>query len=245
MALTFYWRPASTTLDGTDDYTAGDSTATASGAPSITANGLETTDASDWYYFDPTSIASTSVGAAAFVIQFPVAVPGSGYDFGIRFIDAGGTNYLAVRTAGATTGFSFRSANAGATNTTTTSGVTVSSATDIGIVIRWDFPNDLMRIEAYSTDGTPLGTAGEDSAADTSTFQPSGSFATYGFQIGNMSSQTNVCYIKNIFVADDYNEPLEDFLDITSYTQYAPAPDPGGDLLLPQFYQRTNTLLRM
>ena len=61
-----------------------------------------------------------------------------------------------------------------------------------------------------------------------------------------MSSQTNVCYIKNVFVADDYNEPLEGFLDITSYTQYASAPDPGGDLLpRPQFYQRTNTLLRM
>jgi hypothetical protein len=60
-----------------------------------------------------------------------------------------------------------------------------------------------------------------------------------------MSSQTNVCYIKNIFVADDYNEPLEDYLGITSYTEYGPPPDPGGAYLMPQFYQRTNTLLRM
>ena len=32
MALRFFWRCESTTLDGTDDYSAGDTTATANGA---------------------------------------------------------------------------------------------------------------------------------------------------------------------------------------------------------------------
>jgi hypothetical protein len=245
MALTFFWRAAGETLDGTDDYSAGDTTATVAGTAAIGSNGIEAVDAADYYYLNPTSIAATAEGAAAFSIQFPSAVPASGYDFGIRFRDSGGTNYMGSRTAGSSTGFAFRSAKAGATNTTTTSGVTISIATWYSVVLRWDFVGDLMRIEVYDASGNLLGTPGEDTASDTSDYEPTGPYSSSGFQIGNISSQNIACYLRNIFVADDYAEPLEDFLNITSYTQYGVTPPAGGDLVLPQFYQRPNTLLRM
>jgi hypothetical protein len=225
MALTFFWRCEATTLAG-DDYSAGDTTATASGTPTIAAggarvgtNGIVTTDASDWYYFDPTSIAATDVGSAAFSIQFPSSVPGSGYDYGISIIDAGGTNYLKTRTAGAASGFGFRSAKAGVTNTVSTTGITIDAATWYGVVIRWDFPNDLMRIEVYDAAGSLLGYA-EDSASDTSDYEPTGPFASFGLRIGNLSTQTNVVYIDNVFVSDAYAEPLQNNLTITAYSSY-------------------------
>ena len=49
-----------------------------------------------------------------------------------------------------------------------------------------------------------------------------------------ISGFTVTAHIDNVFIADAYDEPLEDYLDITSYTEYggAAASAPKRSLLL-------------
>lgn len=230
MALRFFWTCESTTLSTGVDYSVGDTTATASGAPAISAtgakvgtNGISTTDGLDYYTFSTsgTAIALPGEGAIGLWIQYPSSVPGAGYDYGVIVKGSNASDYISIQTA--TSGnFRIRLSNSTGptTDTITTASVNAQAGTWYFVVVRWDFANTKARAEVYTGSSTTVeGTAGEDLAL-TAAAQPAD--LSGSMQIGNNSSQLNVVYIDNVFVSDDYDEPLHlygnrDITDIDDY----------------------------
>jgi hypothetical protein len=249
VALTFFWRCEGTTLDGTDDYSAGDTTATAANSATINAAAalygpsgvLTAASATSRYGFDPTSIVNKAVGSAAFSFRFPSSFPGSGFSFGTRIENASASDTMGTEIS--STYARLRVAKSGVGSIYATATYALVANTIYGCVYRWDFANDKIACELYSAAGALLASS-EYTDAAVSTYEID-ALTTYGLRVGNSSGTgTVIMHVDNVFVADAYDEALQDFLTITSYTEYAPAPS-GGDLVLPQFYQRTNTLLRM
>src|SRR5688500_7419965 len=105
MALNFFWRCEGTTLDGTHDFSAGDTTATATNTPAISAtaakigsNGALFDSGSDRYAFTPTSIISTTAGAVGFWLQFPTAFPASGGAYVFYSQGTNSNDYIRIET---------------------------------------------------------------------------------------------------------------------------------------------------
>jgi len=248
MALTFFWRCEGTTLDGTHDYSGGDTSATAqNGSISLTTNanrvgtyGIETTAAVlTAYQFDPTdngiftnyTTPSSAVGSAAFSVQAPTALPQTTNVCGWMVRSATSTTDAFRVTYDDTHGFRFWIGNDSYGDVyVRTNSISLSTATWYGIVIRWDIPSDTMKIELYNAAGSLLssGTQQYDnsdtpSSYDLSLYVPGGSMSnTSGIRLGSVTgANTGNMYFDNFFFADAYDEPLENNLTITSYTNYS------------------------
>lgn len=222
--LTFFWRCEGTTLDGTDDFTVGDNTATATGTADATAmrvgtNGCLVDAISEDFRFDnsTTPIVPVAEGSMGFWLQFPSALPGDGSQIYTARAAAAATDALQIRYDVAND-LDWRIANtaAGAIVLPTTGGQ-VTTGTWYFIIVRWDDAANDRRIEIYNTSMSLIDSA-EDLATD---FTPPGTLNHTSFpRMGDISAQDVDIYFDNVFISDNYSEPIEDNATITSFTQY-------------------------
>lgn len=217
MALTFFWRCEGTTLDGTHDFTAGDNTATLNGGAEISAaaaligsNGLNCPTADDYAIFSPASIISVGAGAVAF--SFRTSTWNA--DKWIFFTTGTApSDFLAIALNG-TDEIQARHRVAGGSDVTiVTTAANLVVDTVYRVVCRWDTTADDFRLEVYNSSNVLIEaveslSTGIDNWADVLTFN-----------VGAANTGAGV-HIDNVFIADAYDEALENFLSITSYTQY-------------------------
>ena len=226
MALTFFWRCESTTLDATHDFTAGDNVATASGGVSISAsaaktgsNGIATTDNLDFYLLDAAGIANIDQGAMGCWVQWKTAVPGAG-NHGIRLYDAANPTDQITLQSKASQEFGCQIEKTGGTSPAlTTTAVNAVINTWYFVLMRWHLSADKRRLEVYNSAGSLI-EAVEDLATDLSTATPT---VLDTIRIGNASSALNPEWYDLVFISNDYNEPIQNNLAITSYTAYVGA----------------------
>ncbi len=227
MALTFFWRfENSTTLDGTHDYSAGDTTATVNSAAAFqtattVVNGYsgDYPTASDYHSFASASIWSNAAGyinvfASAFYINTWVA--GSML---AQFWEAAATNNHVNVSMSGTSGSGNLNLqmriSGGATTNITLTGNNIALSTLYYYIVRLNRSTGVARIELYNSAGSLI-----DSAETTSI--PSADFPSTidTMLVGESAGGASDFYLDNFFVADTYAEPIEDNLSITSYTQY-------------------------
>lgn len=229
MALTFFWRCESETLDSTHDFSAGDDTASAFGtialdsaAARVGTNGILVSNTNTQYRFNPASIFDRLEGSAAF--SFRLTANPSGISSMLFVRGASFNDYLmlaAVNDFSAGSGtvrFVLRSTDTGGEEITVlATGNGLSLNTWYGGVIRWDQANSLLRVEIYDNSGT-LVASGERTEAFVA---PLDFNENAGFRIGEAAGSTMRLHIDNVFVSDSYDEPLQHNLTISSYTEYS------------------------
>ena len=235
MALTFFWRCEGTTLDGTHDYSAGDTSASATGSASISAtavrvgtNGVLFDGGSAAYYgFDPASIFSTAEGSAAFLFRltrsnggtlFAVYGTSASDKIVVQWLGNNGETTANIRLA-------IRKSTGSEGNIDTDSG-NLGPNVWYGCVIRWKTATTAMAIEIYTVGDSGTTITLVDSATGT---YGSGNIPVdlISFRVGETDGGANMDgHIDNVFVSNTYAEALETKLLITSYTEYA-----GGSIL--------------
>jgi len=223
--LTFFWRCEGTTLDGTHDYSAGDTTATldsgttiSSAQPMVGTNSLALSGTSDSAIFaiNSNDLISPSAGAIGFWVRIGTQSAGaelfSAWNLStpsnnIRvFMDASDASQLK---------FQYRSSAGDNNQVGTTIGLT--TGTWYFIVARWHYANSDIRLEIYDDTGTLLQYVEDLSSG----FVAGGPAGLDTLQIGtNTGANIGTTYFDNVFIADTYNAPLQHFSTITSYTQY-------------------------
>jgi hypothetical protein len=225
MALTFYWRCESGTLDGTHDYSAGDTTATNNNTPTYTTsarlvgstgNGLDiTTDARAM--FDAASIWTASQGAVGFWVQttdfsldssrkcFALTEASSGFPVRIYLTGAGsGSTDVTAYTNDARTGQA----------TIATSGVAMATGSKYFVTFQWNTSTNSRRVAVYNSSLTLI-----NANEDTST-----SFTVDGTPgqvwVGNSGSWRG--YFDNVFIGSAYGDATAFVTNaaIESYTSY-------------------------
>lgn len=226
MALKFFWRCEGTTLDGTHDYSAGDTTATLTSGAAINTdaarigtNGLDCPTIGDYASFAISSgdLISQSVGALAFSFRLVAFLPSNSL---FQAKNSANSSQITVQMIGTddATGreLQFRiRLHGGIDKSVGTTAANLALNTWYAVVCRWDEPANDMRIEVYDAAGSLI-TAVEDLA--TNFDQPTG---LDSLRIGEtLNFGSSDFHIDNVFIADTYAEPLENFLDITSYTEY-------------------------
>ncbi len=228
MALKLFWRCEAATLDGTHDFSAGDTVAdlTGSGVPPILdaaaarlgTNGLLTDDGPSYARMDAASIYST-VGCMAFWIQWKTTVPNTGLNAnGINITNNADTTQI-INLRAATSDELRIQIRGASTYFLTTSGITTAIDTWYFPVMRWDLPGDRVKLSIYNNSMTLI-TEVEDTSTDLSTFIPSGIDT---LRIGNSSSHADQTWLDNVMIGDAYDDPLQDYALFTSYTDLTPA----------------------
>lgn len=220
MALKFFWRCEGTTLDGTDDFTSGDNTATLNSAAAINTdavrigtNGLDCPTANDYAEFTVTSndLVSINGGAAAFSFRVTTWVNAAVI---FRAQGTAANDHVTVE-LGTTDELVMRHRVSATTNqTVTTTAANLTTGVWYGVVIRWDPATDDKRLEVYNDAGTLI-----EGVEDTSTaFGPQTDFIA--LRIGETTGQASDLHFDNVFIADTYAEDLQSNLTIASYTNY-------------------------
>lgn len=242
MALTFYWRCTSATLDATHDYSAGATTMTAAGAVSITGDGVTNTDGVDYYYCASAGIVSAAAGSLAFKLKQVSALAAVGFPIGAGIEQNAYTatdNWLFPRSVGTDElAIGFRKAGS-ALQTLATTTLNWVADTEYFVVISWDFANDKRRVRVYSEAGSLLQEV-EDTTTDLSAFEPA---SIDRFFVGQRGSSPVVCNVKNVFCGSAYDDADAFYSnrDITSFTQYGSA----AATVWPQYHTRHQPLLRL
>ena len=225
MALTFFWRCEGATLTAGVDYSAGDTTATAANSATIDAaaarygtNGVLTAaTATSRYGFDPTSIVNKAVGAVGFSFRFPSSLPPAANSYGVRIENAAASDTLGTEIS--STYVRLRATKNGVGSAYATATYSPSTATWYGVVFRWDFANDRMACELYDASGNLLA-SGENTGATVSDYEID-ALTTYGLRVGNSTGAgTIVMHVDNVFVADAYDEPIQNNFGISDIDDY-------------------------
>lgn len=243
MSLTLFWRCEGTTLSGTDDYTAGDTTASLINSSSITTvaarvgtNGLlKPSGFSGGATFSPSgiypgNISSPSDGVGVIACSFKCvgsvsATANSGTSGYMRFRNSTSTNFIYLGLANTTNVCMRISGSGGSKDIETTGGVLTADAW-FGVVGRFDFNNDKARIELYNSSGTLIDSA-QSIGTDLSTYVLSD---VNILNCGGFSSGAPDMYFDNFFVGNTYDEPVQNAFTISSYTAYAsPVITDAGD----------------
>lgn len=224
MALTFYWRCEGTTLDGTHDYSVGDTTATLVGGAAINStaglfgtNGLECPTNGDYAEFSISSHDLLRPAEGSIALGFRIVTwlagctlfrtQGTAANDHIR-IEMSGTDEIAVFCRNSGTG----------TTTITSTDWNLSTSTTYFIIVRWHDTNNVFRAECYNSDGSARGTPVEFTSAFSTPVDLT--VIRWG---ENVAFGTVNFHLDNLFCADTYAETLENNLTITSYTQYGGA----------------------
>lgn len=235
-APTFFWRAEGTTLDGTHDYSdggTGDQTASIVSAAAINTdavrigtNGLDLPTSGDRAEFDVAAhdLISPAAGAIAFSFRITTWVNG------FTLVNVSGTDGVDQITVGLVDDddILFRIRNSGGTNVTIqTAGAGLTTGTWYAALPRWDQAANDRRIEIFNASGALI-----SSAEDLSTAYDQPTDLTT-VRWGDVSGSAGDVHMDNMFIADAYAEPLEDYLDITSYTEYGA----GGSSVVPIIMQ--------
>ena len=231
MALTFFWRCETETLDGTHDYSAGDTTASGNAsvalsgtAAKVGSNGILVNAASKRYSFDPASIITPAGGCFGHWFNIQSSLTTGGQCFYCRGTNSNDHVALETVSNGQRVLLKLRHSTNGAVTLSTSSG-TVTSEMSTGswyfIVGRWDIASDYRRIEVYDSTLTLI-QHHTDTGTDLSSYQPV-DFIAGGLRFGDATGWggSTTAYIDNIFIASNYDEAIESKANITSYTEYA------------------------
>lgn len=230
MAITFYWRCEGTTFNATHDYSAGDSTPTSLGSPSIAAgaakvgsNGISCpVSATSHYAFDAASILGM-VGSAGYWFKAVTANPASPSVLGFQVVGTDTANLISVLVSG-TDEIQFRNAlSGGSASNLISSAADLAPDTWYGIIIRWDFTtpsSSSKKLEVYDSAGSLIsGLPSELTGANLSASVPA-ELAT--IQCGRHSSGSAVVqYSDNFIIGSGYNDVTAAMLAYDSYTDFA------------------------
>lgn len=236
MPLKFFWRCEGTTLDATHDFTAGDTTAALNSAAAINTdaakigtNGLDIPSSADSAQF--------AVSAADLIDMNEFAI-----GFWLRLVDfTDGANVVKIDNS-ASSNMHFRVNQTGADTATGreldfrlrfTGGSNIGFATAsadlqlnewVFVVFRCDAALNDRRFEIYNNDLT-LRTANDDLTTDWDV-----ATGINQLKIGDIGGTTTDYHIDNFFIADAYDEPLQDNANITSFTEYGAGSGETGDV---------------
>lgn len=234
MSLTFFSRCEGATLDGTHDYSAGDTTWTLNSAAEFSAtgqhigtNGLYTPSGDDYGILDATSIVSRLAGTVAFWLRFDT------YGGGTVVFDAVGTNagadYIRLSTNWSN-GFECRHrSSVGNNQAISTSSISVTGATRYFVQLHWSAALDSLKLEIYNSSGTLI-----ESVENTSAGLGAAPADIINVHLGTKDGGGRVS-IDNVFFGSAYDDDFLAQRDITSYTEYggvASAPSKSLGLLL-------------
>lgn len=229
MSLTFFHRMEQQDLDGTDDFSAGDTTGAHNGSPlydtaavRIGTNGLLVDgNTGDRTTFAAASIISPTLGAVAFWFQFPTAFPTSG---SAQFFYAAGTNandYIRIESVsgGGASNRALRLStrnNGGATENVTLDDNELTSGAWYFVVIQWDSATPARLISVYDTSGTLL-----DSVSSAVAWTAPADLINIHF--GDLTGATGTIWIDNAFIGSAYadGDTFVTNREITSYTAYS------------------------
>lgn len=238
MAITFFWRCESTTLDGTDDYSAGDTTATAVNSPAISATQayrgtysvLKGSTVGGGYNFNPSSIfpgnvnsPSTAVGSFGFAMYWDTDVYDTYGSSLFRFRGTDANDMLGIYTAATGTtsaqNIILRTRNAtGGLYEITTTGAAITPGNWFRIIGRFDYPNDDLRIEVWNEAGT-LVDSEESLTTDLSTYIPAEVANLLVVGTGPTTSGGDA-YFDNFIVSDEYNGVTPAMMQYSSYQDF-------------------------
>lgn len=246
MALKFYYRfENSGTLDGTHDYSAGDTTATNNGSPTfdgttfkIGAYAGSYPSASAQHRFDPASILASGgpAGASAGAVGFWFyTTSGRSTDRDLFFFvrgSASSNDCIAVRCGGSNTlKLHIRNATNGAAELA--HGSAISDNAWYFVVVAWDSVTNSRRISLYDAAGAEVGSTVTDTTTNFTNNLPAN--LTSRFQFGDNTGSGPFGYVDNAFIGDAYAD-ADTFVankNITSYTSYSgvvpPAITDAGD----------------
>lgn len=229
MSLTFYWRCEGTTLDETHDFSAGDATAGDLGFPAsidnaaaiVGSNGILCDGQFDTFIFDSTDLfPDPSRGAIGFWVRWPttVAPSNAARPFVARGPDSA-NDTIYVRTL--STGLRLFISSAANGSVTLDVSETLSAGEAYFVVARWDAAETYRELTIYDDELNVVGTAVDDST-DFSDNVPASLEHSTGLRLGDSEgfSQTYPMHIDNVFIADAYDEPIEENALITSFTEY-------------------------
>lgn len=228
-AILFFARCESTTLDGTHDFSAGDTTwdanstssSFASGAGMVGTNGLLITSAPQVMRMDlANDIVLPSQGSFAFLFRFTawpaftklVAIRGSTTDYQFSVWTHASSDVMVA----------YLGNDEGTNINFNLEGLNLQTNTIYGVVYRWNQSTGTFRLEVYSSPLTsPSLIAGAQDTTGWTVFPDM--TRTGGFSWGDNSGgvSTENVHFDNIMVSDTYGETLQDFLQYTSYTQFS------------------------
>jgi hypothetical protein len=229
-APTLYWRAESATFDGTDDFSAGSTTLTSNGSPTFVSSPAPRAGTNsvlfdgflEYYSLPLASIFSITEGSYSMAFRLPVWGAES---LGSMQETATPSDHINVFTSG-TDGAGGVSVNirdaAEGQLTLSTGDIGLSAGEWYSIIVRWHQANQDLRVEVYDAAADIIDFA-EDLAV-TAAFFATGIDTLF---LGDLGDDLDVLY-DQVFIADAYDEPIEDFLGIGSYTEYGGA---GGSVL--------------
>lgn len=219
--ITFFWRCEGTSLTTNADFSLSDTSAGGATLATIDAsaarvgsNGILCDSSGEQFRFNTNSIWLTSAGSAGFSIRFPsdpadgttlmVARDGDGSD---RYsIDCDSTKIL-----------EFNAYAGGVQQYNIISNISLSNNTWYGVIVRWDQPNNTVALEIYDSSNICI-----DKILSTTAYtlpsQTDLDASTNGFRIGPDTASTT--HYDNIFLSDDFDEPIQNNFTITSILGY-------------------------
>lgn len=232
-AIDFFWRAEGTTLNGTDDFSQGDTTADPNQDVSISAtagmvgtNGILVTapSSSSYYEFDAdiadfAGSPSTQPMSAGFIVNFRTALPQNGDIIGLEFKGTGANDRVLVSLA-STNEINLRVHQQGQSAINlNTSAANVAANTQYRIIIRLDLANDDRNIEVYNSSCTLIEDR-EDTSTDLSLGIPTDITSV---QIAKTSADANNTWYDNYLIENTYAGVTCAELSNDSYTDFAGA----------------------
>lgn len=247
MALTFFWRCETS---GSSAITTGDYSPGFTRIDLINSGDLSTTQARAGTYSlrHPTAVAGGAAtyasnelggswpgnaGAVGFSVyqESTFGSGNTGTGFGFRCRNDANTHRMDITYTGDTTGKNLGVRLIGPSGTIDIVALT-GDQFDVdawyGVVLRFDYANDKIRLELYNASGTLVDSA-TSTSTDLSGYIPS-DWGVLVFGQASSSHPDNV-YFDNYLIADSYDEPLQNNFAIASYDDYDGSL--GSQLILP------------
>lgn len=226
MANTFFWRCEGTTLDGTHDNSAGDTTATANDSAAINTaqvkvgtNSHDCATGSSYYSFDLASDIVLSAGSAGFWI-YP-----DNWAAGMIFwqaLDVSSTaDHISLTKTGSSGsgGITLEVRDAGFGNSTITTGdLGITTGNWYFVTFGWSESATSLYIHVFDNTLTELAAATEDTAVAANYFPPWANLDV--LRLGHQSGTGNSAHFDNYMISDSYSEDLVSNANITSYTSW-------------------------
>lgn len=226
MAVTFFWRCEGTTLSATDDLPGADTSATANGAPAISAtaamvgsNGILINAASEYYSLDSEdAVINAAAGAIGFWLRIQTFTD-VGEILNIRTNSAAANDMIRVVLSTTTNNhLRFRHRNSSVGSSDFDSTTALSNDTTYFVIFKWDQSASDRRCEIYDSGGTEVG-SNEDLTTGWTT--PIESYPrTDGMSFGENTGITPIAYyLDNIFIGTAYADGTEIYnkRDITTW----------------------------
>ena len=252
MALTYFWRGESTTIDATHDYSAGSdlvtrigTTASTGGTAGISGGGAAESAGSlqgGYGTFAGTVVGSTADGVTyPSTLEFAMACSfkltgtvGGAFGRSVGFMRLNGNQTNEIDVGMDLDEKLFVEAESTYTLLPLTKRITLATTPVAdqwyGLVLRWSTPDSKFKLELYTHNGSYGGAAtlvesSENTDAGLGDYTPA--FLSSGSSALAWFKQSGYSHGQvwdNMMVANNYDEPIQDNFTISSYTEYNAAP---------------------